>query len=242
MNELIKVEINENDEQVVNAKELYDFLGFDKSQWSRWYKTNILDDELFIENIDYITLDIMSNGNRTKNFIIKIELAKELCMLARTEKGKMARKYFLEIEKAWNNPTMVLARANKIQQKQIEGFKNELMEMKPKAEFYDLVHDTVNTVDMGTVAKILNFRGVGRNKLFEILRGEGILQYDNSPYQVYENKGWFKLTLGTRLNSHGEELMTKKTVVYAKGMEEIAKLLKSLGYMRRDEILQIPVS
>ena len=52
MNELIKVEINENDEQVVNAKELYDFLGFDKSQWSRWYKTNILDDELFIENID----------------------------------------------------------------------------------------------------------------------------------------------------------------------------------------------
>ena len=48
MNELIKVEINENDEQVVNAKELYDFLGFDKSQWSRWYKTNILDDELFI--------------------------------------------------------------------------------------------------------------------------------------------------------------------------------------------------
>ncbi len=73
MNELIKVEINENDEQVVNAKELYDFLGFDKSQWSRWYKTNILDDELFIENIDYITLDIMSNGNRTKNFIIKIE-------------------------------------------------------------------------------------------------------------------------------------------------------------------------
>ena len=74
MQELIKV-TEQNGQQLVSARELYDFLGYDKSQWSRWYKTNILDDELFIENIDYITLDIMSNGNRTKNFIIKIEMA-----------------------------------------------------------------------------------------------------------------------------------------------------------------------
>ena len=245
MNELIKVEINESDEQIVNAKELWEFLGEPYGRFYDWINAMIEYD--FAENIDfeaYTEKNVHANGREyeRKNYHLKLSMAKEICMLARTEKGKMARKYFLEIEKAWNDPMMIMARANKIQQKQIEGFKNELMEMKPKAEFYDLVHDTVNTVDMGTVAKILNFRGVGRNKLFEILRGEGILQYDNSPYQVYENKGWFKLTLGTRLNSHGEELMTKKTVVYAKGMEEIAKLLKGLGYMRRDEGLQVPVS
>ena len=242
MNELIRVEINENDEQIVDAKELYEYLVFDRSQWSRWYKKNILDDELFVENSDYITLDIMSNGNQTKNFIMKIDMAKELCMLARTERGKMARKYFLEVEKAWNDPTMILARANKIQQKQIEEFKSNLLELKPKAEFYDDVHSTLNTIDMATVAKVLNFKGVGRNKLFEVLRGEGILQYDNSPYQIYENKGWFKLILGTRVNQCGEKLMTKKTVVYAKGMEEIAKILKNLGYIKRDEVMMRHVS
>lgn len=97
--ELIKIETNERGEQLVNARELYEFLGFDKSQWTRWYKKNIVEDTFFKENIDYEAFDIMSNGNKTKDFILKLGMAKEISMLARNEKGKQARQYFIEAEK-----------------------------------------------------------------------------------------------------------------------------------------------
>ena len=122
MNELITVEINENNEPIVSARALYDFLGFDKSQWSRWYKKNILEDDMFRENIDYVTLDITSNGNQTKDFCLKIHMAKELSMLARTENGKMARKYFIECEEKWNSPEMILIKADQIKSRMIEKY------------------------------------------------------------------------------------------------------------------------
>ncbi len=99
MNELIKVETNSKEQQVVSAKELYDFLGYDKSQWARWYKKNIEDNDFAIEMVDYEGFDRMSNGNITKDFAITIDFAKKLSMMAKTEKGEEARNYFLNCEK-----------------------------------------------------------------------------------------------------------------------------------------------
>lgn len=90
---------NENGKQLVSARELYEFLGFDKSQWARWSNKNIAEETFFAENEDWTRLDIMSNGNETVDYVITIDMAKELSMLARTEKGKQARKYFIECEK-----------------------------------------------------------------------------------------------------------------------------------------------
>lgn len=101
--ELIKVE-DIDGKKLVSARELYNFLGHDKSQWARWSKKNIVEDEFFDEGVDYIKLDIMSNGNRTSDYVIEIDMAKELSMLARNEKGKVARKYFIEVEKKYNKP------------------------------------------------------------------------------------------------------------------------------------------
>lgn len=98
MYELIKIQVKEN-QQLVSAKELYHFLGYDKTQWARWSKQNIIEDTFFIENEDYITLDMMSKGNKTTDFLLTINMAKELSMLARNEKGKQARRYFIECEK-----------------------------------------------------------------------------------------------------------------------------------------------
>ena len=98
MKELIKV-TEQNGEQLVSARELYDFLGYDKSQWSRWSNKNIVNEEYFTENQDYQSFDTMSNGNLTTDYIITIDVAKELSMMARTEKGKEARQYFINCEK-----------------------------------------------------------------------------------------------------------------------------------------------
>ena len=85
MQELIKV-TEENGEQLVSARELYEFLELDKSQWARWTKKNI--EEIFEENQEYQRLDIVSNGNNTTEYVLKLDVAKELSMLARNEKGK----------------------------------------------------------------------------------------------------------------------------------------------------------
>lgn len=93
--------INENNgKRAVNARDLYLFLGYDKSQWARWYTTNIVNNDFAEEGIDYQTFDIVSNGNATKEFALSIDFAKELSMLARNERGKQARKYFIACEQS----------------------------------------------------------------------------------------------------------------------------------------------
>lgn len=94
MNELIR--ITERDgRQAVSARELYEKLGFDLSQWSRWYKKNITENKFAIKNQDYVELDTMS---RTQDF------AKRLSMMARTETGEQIRNYFIEVEKRATKP------------------------------------------------------------------------------------------------------------------------------------------
>lgn len=97
--ELIKIQENEKGQRVVSAKELYLFLGYDKSQWSRWFKKNIIDNQFAFENEDWISIDIVSNGNETKDFALTLDFSKRISMMARTEKGEELRKYFIECEK-----------------------------------------------------------------------------------------------------------------------------------------------
>lgn len=100
MNELIKIVENDG-KKAVSARELYEKLGFDLSQWSRWYKKNITGNEFAIKNQDYIELDTMS---RTTDFALSIDFAKRLSMMARTETGEQIRNYFIEIEKRATKP------------------------------------------------------------------------------------------------------------------------------------------
>lgn len=103
MKQLINIKEVEG-KQVVSARELYKWLGLDISQWARWYKKNITNNQFAIENQDYQQLDIMSRksldmSSKTKDFALTIDFAKKLAMLSRTEKGEQARTYFVEVEK-----------------------------------------------------------------------------------------------------------------------------------------------
>lgn len=116
MNELIQVKVNKNNEQVVSGRDVHEFLEIN-TPYVKWF--NRMLEYGFEENIDYLVTDIFvhnSKGGRQTQIdhILKMDMAKEICMIQRTEKGRKARRYFIEIEKAWNDPQKVLERANNI--------------------------------------------------------------------------------------------------------------------------------
>ena len=242
MNELIKIEVRDG-QQLASGRELHKFLEVG-TRYNDWIN-RIIEKYNFIENKDFITITqkrVTAQGNETEfdDHFMTIAMAKEISMVSNTEKGKEARVYFIKCEEAWNSPEMILARANQIQARMIDTYtekikvlENKIEEDKPKVEFYDDVADSKNTCDMQTVAKTLNFKGVGRNNLFEILRNKNILQSDNKPYQRYVDAGWFRL-IETKYNDYktGEIKLSYKTVVFQKGMEKISGLLKELGYTK----------
>jgi len=99
MNELIRVSKNESGQQVVSARELYSYLGYESNKFARWAKSKILENDFAIESQDWMGLDINVQGNETKDYVLSLDFAKRLSMMARTEKGENVRNYFIECEK-----------------------------------------------------------------------------------------------------------------------------------------------
>lgn len=130
---------------------------------------------------------------------------------------------------------MQLESIEKIEKLQLENKQQaqQLIEQAPKVEFYNDVTGSETTAEIGIVAKILGFKNVGRNILFDILRKQGILKSDNIPYQKYVDNGYFRV-IESKWNDYitGDVKISFKTVVYQKGIEYIAKLLRELGYQK----------
>lgn len=229
MNELIRIE-NRGEKQVISARELYEKLEMDKSHWKRWANNNIETSVFFLKNIDYEGFAIEANGNETKDYWITIEMAKHLCMMSRTEKAHEIRDYFIKIEQAWNTPEMIMKRALEIANQKAEEATQKLLDNKYKIDFYDDVTGSSTTAEIATVAKILNFKNIGRNTLFDILRKQGILQKDNMPFQTYVDRGYFRVVESKWNAPNGDVKVNYKTVVYQKGIEYISKILRDLGY------------
>lgn len=103
----------------------------------------------------------------------------------------------------------------------------ELKNQKHKVDLYDTIADKDKTFTMSEVAKLINYIGVGRNRLFEILRINEILRANNEPYQQYVDRGWFKIIVTEKGNQ-----VVPQTVVYQKGIEKICELLDELGYKK----------
>ena len=239
MNELIKITKNEEGQQLVSARELHDFLGLSK-RFSAWFEVYIGNEDYgFIENEDYTSVlssTVVNNGAERKlqDYAITIEMAKELSMLSRTEKGRQARQYFIACEKKLKQLTIdsymiqdpiERAKAWIKEEEERKRLREENKKLIPKAEFYDLVANTDDWSSMKEVANILN-RGIGSNTLFRILRDKKILitggSNHNYPYQQYINRGYFKV-IETNKVVRGE--IKKKTVVSQKGIKFINKVL-----------------
>lgn len=229
MNELIKINGDK-----VDGRELYEFLQI-KTDYTHWFER--MCEYGFTEGIDYLTkMTDRSDGKAGKpkiNHDLTISMAKELCMIQRTDLGKQARLYFIECERRlkeskapalpdFTNPVIAArAWADEVEKKQLAEAK--VKELEPKADFYDAVADSETLFSMADTAKVLDM-GIGRNKLFEFLRYKKILQGDNIPYQKYVTAGYFKVVEG-KYEVNENVVVTKTTYVKQKGIDYIRKLL-----------------
>src|SRR5699024_10579560 len=110
----------------------------------------------FTEQIDFIPkMEESSGGRPSINHHIKLDMAKEVSMLQRNEKGKQARLYFIEVEKKWNSPEMIVQRALQIQQTKIEKLETTVNALKPKALFADAVETSKSSILIGELAKVI---------------------------------------------------------------------------------------
>lgn len=222
MNSLITVN---NDTQTVSARELHDALEATE-RYSTWFERF---SNGFVEGEDYTTVNkltqVQNNGGIQERELVdhecSIDMAKHICLMSRTEKGKQCRQYLIDLEKAWNTPEQILARALKVADQTIASLSDKVSQLEPKAEFFDAVAGSKDAISLGDAAKILDL-GVGRNKLFKFLRAEKILQSNNIPYQEYIDRGYFR-TIEQKYTVNDETRINIKTLVYQRGLDYILK-------------------
>lgn len=227
MNELITVNF---DTQTVSARDLHKTVG-STERFANWFERQLQFG--FAENEDYTTVkvltEVQNNGGVQQRELtdhnLTVDMAKHICMVQKTEKAKEVRQYLIDLEKAWNTPEQIMARALRVAEQTIASLNTKVLEMKPKADFFDAVADSKTAISMNDVAKVLAIKGMGRNNLFEFLRDEGILDKFNVPYQRYVDCGWFRV-IEQKYMKNGEPQVSTKTLVYQKGVDAIRKRIE----------------
>lgn len=130
--ELINVKMNENNEQTVSARDLYRALEVKSTyRFSQWFDTNA---KQLIENEDFTSVDattVVNNGavKAIQDYSLTLDAAKQIAMMSGTEKGKEVRRYFIQLEKAWNSPEQVMARGLQVAQQQMLQYDKQIKEL-----------------------------------------------------------------------------------------------------------------
>lgn len=179
MNELINITLNENHEPVVSARDLHKGLEV-KSKYNDWLKRML--DYGFSEGIDYIAITqkkVTAQGNQSEfiEHVFNLDAAKEIAMIQRNDKGKEVRKYFIQVEKDFNSPEKIMARALLMADKKVHKLEAQIEADKPKVIFADAVSASHTSILVGDLAKLISQNGykIGANRLFSWLRENGYL-------------------------------------------------------------------
>ena len=223
MNELIKITYN-NDRPAVSARDLHDFLEV-KTAYKDWFPR--MCEYGFTEGEDFCSFLSESTGGRpAQDAVLTIDMAKELCMIQRNEKGKQARQYFLQIEKDWNSPEKVMARAQQIAGDKLKRLESKVEADAPKVLFADAVSASKTSILVGELAKLLKQNGVdiGQHRLFRWMRENGYLIRRNGtdfnmPTQKSMDLGLFTVKETAITHSDGTVTVSKTTKVTGKGQQ-----------------------
>ncbi|MBN1058507.1 phage antirepressor KilAC domain-containing protein [Clostridium botulinum] len=191
--QLIPLKENENGEVIIDGRELHEFLKV-QQDFSHWIKNQLeLTDSIEGKTHSLLKTSANNGGGTKIDYILTLDIAKEICMIAgvaprtneETKKlSKKARRYFIQIEKAWNSPEMVMKRALEIANKRVKTLKIEnqqqkqtIKEQKPKVIFADAVSTSHTSILVGELAKLIKQNGIdiGQGRLFQWLRDNGYL-------------------------------------------------------------------
>lgn len=237
MGEIIKVNYD-NEQPTVSARDLHDGLGIEK-RFSAWFETN---SQGFIKGEDYsdpyLKVRVQKEGNRevqreVEDYDLSVDMAKHICLMSRTEKGKQCRQYLIDLEKAWNTPEQVMARALKMADKTIEKLRTDnaaLLEdnqrMKPKEIFADAVATSHTSILIGDLAKLIKQNGVdiGQKRMFAWMRDNGYLIKRkgndwNMPTQKSMEMKLFEVKESTVNNPDGSVRINRTTKVTGRGQQ-----------------------
>ena len=179
MNELINITLNENHEPVVSARDLHKGLEV-KSKYNDWLKRML--DYGFSEGTDFVAIaqkKVTAQGNQSEfiEHVFNLDSAKEIAMIQRNDKGKEVRKYFIQVEKDFNSPEKIMARALLMADKKVHTLQAQIEADKPKVIFADAVSASHTSILVGDLAKLISQNGykIGANRLFSWLRENGYL-------------------------------------------------------------------
>ena len=239
MNELIQVaerQIGDVAIQTVNARDLHAFLEVGKV-FAAWIQERI-EQYGFIEHHDFVVFSDSGNnpkgGRPAKEYAISLDMAKELAMVERNNKGKQARQYFIECERRAKanviDLTTALADPAKLRTallaytEKVMVLEAKVQEQAPKAHFHDAVVEAINCQSVQEIAKVL---GTGPIRLFRFLRDEGLLMRGNLPYQQHLDAGYFRVVEKQYNDGRGESHTYTRTLVTGKGLAYIQKRLQN---------------
>lgn len=229
MDELIKV--NE-DTMEVSARDVYEALGMHK-RFSAWFETAA---EGFIEGEDYrgVYLQVQANqygGTREiQDYALTLDMAKHICLMSHTGKGRQCRQYLIDLEKAWNTPEQVMARALRIAEQTIASLKTEaqqmtaqIEELKPKGEYFDELVDRNLLTNFRDTAKELGIRE--KDFISELMARKYIYRDQSGQLKPYSGKGdgLFKIK---EFNSRYSDHSGLQTLITPRGRETFRLLLR----------------
>lgn len=203
MNELIKINYDNPEKPVVSGRELHEALGI-KTAYKDWFPR--MCEYGFTENSDFLTVALKratAQGNFTtyNDHMLTIPMAKELCMIQRTDIGRKFRQYFISIEEAWNSPEMVMQRALSIANERVKALQLSISQltvdnqiMQPKAEYFDELVDRRLLTNFHDTAKELH---IGQKEFIQFLLDHKYVYRDRKsklkPYMPYVEDGLFEL-------------------------------------------------
>ena len=207
---------DKGDVQVISARELHEKLK-SSERFSKWWER--FASYGFVENEDFVVCTKKYAANQHggekefDDYSISIEMAKQICMLQRTDLGRQCREYFLKVEKAWNTPEAVMARALKVANRTLENIRQRVCIAESAL---NRIANGKGCYSMNQAAKALKLP-YGNIKLYERLRNEGVLNLDNSPKQEQINSGHFKVVvkyINDKIGNKPVTLVTGKGLVY----------------------------
>ena len=244
MNELIKINY-ETEQPTVSARDLHEGLDVG-TKFATWFPR--MAEYGFTENVDYRicypNLGSESHGGQNMvDYEISVDMAKQICMIQRSEKGKQYRQYFLDLEKAWNTPEQGMARALKMAGKTIDSLKDRckflggqvveqqklIEEMTPKANYVDHILESKSLVATTQIAKDYGMSAVRFNRILNDMKIQYKVNKQWVLYSKYQNCGYVHSKTIDITRSNGDSDVTMQTQWTQKGRLFLYEELKKNG-------------